>query len=250
MEIHKPIRDLNVSNIEREAKRSAVEAVEARWERQDRIRRRVAFRKALQSYSAIVLLLAIFGGGGYWYMSGGGDVRQAAEKMYASVVADGNETNEVTSLVPAPRLDPKPALPLAEKIAEAVALKSDSADAFRKNYAELASVFQSRPQGYWKDVPASIRPKNMPAGTVYHAAVPRHPAGYDIYGIVTATGGKMTYRLLSPVAAPVSVSGGDFQAACAKGYLIELKGSVYICGKATDAMVKKLQESLGAVKGM
>jgi len=245
MELHKPVRDLSVSEIEQGAKCAAVEAVEARWKRQDRQRRRAAFRKAVRGFSAGLLLLAIAVGAGYWFLGGRDDVVQAVEAVRTDFLTDGKSDRvDAAPLVPAPLLDAKPEKPFVEKAKEALAAQSDPAEAFRKRYGELLRAFRAKPAGPWRSAPASVRPKNAPKGTVYHALVQRRPAGYDIYEM-TAGDKETSYRLLSPIAKPAAVSTADFIAAC-KGmcYLIEVKGIVYVGGKATEAEVSRLQSQL------
>lgn len=246
MELCKPVRDMRVSEIEREAKRAVVDAVEERWKRAEAFRRRAARRKFLRNAFAVLLLLAIAVGGIVWYQN-----REDAGKIVArmrTTVLSGEAPAEAehSRVVPAPLLDGAREKTVVEKAVETVVAKPDPAAEFRVRYMRLVSVFTKSSLAPWNQVPAELRPKNAPPGTVYHALVPRHPAGYDIYAMTTGAKG-MTYDLLSPIADAVRVSAADFKAARANAaYLIEKDGRVWWGGKATAELAKALQSRLQA----
>jgi len=207
MEIHKPVRDLSVSDIEKGAKQAVVDAVEARWKRQDQLNRHLARRATLRSVLSVLLLL-ILCGGVFWYLVESGIVQ-------------------------------KP------QVIETVQEKLSPAPSFQKRYLDLSATFREKePLGPWTSAPASLRPKNASVGTIYHALVARQPVGYDLYEIIVEAKGKLSYYILSPIAEPVRVTAADFKVASSAGYLIEREGAVYICGKMTDASVQKLQKRL------
>lgn len=247
MELRKPVRDMRVSEIEREAKRAAVDAVEGRWKRAEAFRRRAAMRKFLRNVFAVLMLLAIAGGGVVWYQNRE-DASEIVGRVRSAVLSEeAPSAAEPSRIVPAPLLDGAREKTLVEKAVETVVAKPDPAAEFRERYMRLVSVFTKSAVGPWNQVPAEMRPKNVPSGTVYHALVPRHPAGYDIYAMTTGAKG-MTYDLLSPIADAVRVSSADFKAARANAaYLIEKDGRVYWGGKATAESAKALQRRLREV---
>ena len=242
----KPVRNILVSEIERDAKRAVVDAVEGRWKRAEAFRRRAALRKFLNNAFAVSLLVAMAVGAAVWYLN-----RERAnavvDKMRTAVFSNREPTETSPSrTVPAPLLDGAREKTAVEKVVETIVTKPDSTAGFRERYVKLVEMFSGKLAGSWKSVPASMRPANVPAGTVYHALVPRRPAGCDIFELTTGKKG-MTYDLLSPIAAPARVTVSDFKDACdMAGYLIAKDGQVYWCGKATAESAKVLQSRLQA----
>ena len=249
MVLRKPTRNDLVSETERESKRTAVNAVEGRWKRAEKFRRRMAFRKFLNNVIAVVLLGAIAFGAVYWYQNRenvGAVVGEVREMIHpGEKPAEGGPSR----VVPAPLLDDVRHKPLVEKVVETVVTKPDPAAAFRERYVRLLSAFSEKPLSAWKQTPAAMRPKNAPPGTVYHALVPRRPVGYDIYAMTVGTK-EMTYDLLSPIEDAIRVKASDFKAACANAtYLIEKDGQVYWAGKASAESAKSLQGRLKTARG-
>lgn len=249
MELQKPVRNQLVSEIEQGAKRAAVEAVEARWKRSERIRRRAELRRVLRNASSLLILVAIAAGGVYWWYHRD-CVDGLIDNVKRSVSASEKPVEEaVPRMVPAPLLDDRKEKTVVEKVVDTVLIKPDPAAEQRERYLRLVSVFSESAVGPWKQVPVELLPKNAPPGTVYHALVPRHPAGYDIYAMTTAEKG-VTLDLLSPIADPVRVAAADFKASCAGTvYLIEKDGKVYWDGKATEKSAKELQAKLRTRNG-
>ena len=84
MELCKPIRNQLVSEIERDAKRAVVDAVEARWKRAEALKRRAALRTALREASFVLLLVVTAIGAVLWYLNRG-SVRRFVDKARAAV---------------------------------------------------------------------------------------------------------------------------------------------------------------------
>lgn len=244
MELQKPVRNQLVSEIEQGAKRAAVEAVEERWERSERIRRRAELRKVLRNVTSVLMLAAIAAGGVYWWYHRD-CIDGLIDNVKGSVAPCEKPVEEaVPRVVPAPLLDDRKEKSVVEKVVETVLTKPDPAAELRERYLRLVSAFSESSVSPWKQVSAELLPKNAPPGTVYHALVPRRPAGYDIYAMTTGAKG-LTFDLLSPIADPVRVAAADFKASCAGTvYLIEKDGKVYWNGKATEKSAKELQAKL------
>jgi len=109
----------------------------------------------------------------------------------------------------------------------------------RARYAGVAMEFAKGELAYWKNAPKELRPKNAPAGTVYHALVPR-AKGFDLYEL--KGGGVVTE--LSPFGKPVPMTFAEFkESSGGKPYFIACAGRVFACGgdlKTMDELRKGL----------
>ena len=185
--------------LEAEARQAAIDAVEGRWRHEQDVMRKAHHRKVMGNIVSIVVLLAIL----------------AAILLYFKAQRDGGKLHFGTE---------------GSKVAIAVVKEAQC----RVEYKRVASLFDVEKTVPWKKAPASVKPKNVPAGAKYYARIIRSAKkdDFDIYEMTKTEKGMSVVRL-SPTGSPIRVGDAEFRRARARAsYLVAYDGTVYVC----DAM--------------
>ena len=185
--------------LEAQARQAAIDAVEGRWRHDQEIARQAHRRKGTGNIVSVVVLLAIL----------------AAILLYFKAQRDGGK--------------------LRFGMEESKAVVSVVKEAqYHVEYKRVAGLFDVEKTVPWKKAPASVKPKNVPAGTKYYARIIRSAkeGDFDIYEMTKTEKGMSIVRL-SPTRSPIRVGEAEFRKARARAsYLVAYDGTVYVC----DAM--------------
>jgi len=207
------------SEHELEAKRAAVELIEKRIDHNERVRKTAARKRALASVGSIVFGLSVLAGIAYYFAyRSGNSIGMPDLKVGLEGVAKA-----------------------AQGILPMSGTSASGADAkFRDRYVSVAKEFAKGELAYWKDAPKNLKPKNAPAGTAYHALVPKG-GKFDLYEL--KVGGEVAE--LSPFGKPVALTTEDFKKAVGgKPYFIACAGRVFVCGGGDLKMMDELRKAL------
>jgi len=189
------------------AKRAAVESIERRIDHDEKVRKGAARRRTAANAGSILLGLAVVAGIAFYFTQ----VRNGQSGVNMEKVVES-----VRQCLPA-AIDPD-----------------------RRAHAAVAAEFGKGELAPWKDAPKELKPKNAPAGTVYHALVPKG-GKFDLYEL--KAGGAVAE--LSPLGKPVPMKMEDFKKACGgKPYFIACAGRVFVCGGGDLKMMDELRKAL------
>jgi len=205
------------------AKRAAVAAIEKRFEHDEKARRRAARKRALSRFLSILAGLAFLAGMA-WFFTHRAECMAGLRKL-ASARSLGDLGRAVGVMVPDASQTVE--VPVVDSVA-------------RDRFAAVAKAFAVGDLAYWREAPASLRPKNAPAGTVYHALVPQDGA-FGLYEL--KTGGDVAE--LSPFAPPLPMTTADFKKQCGgKPYFLACGGRVFVCGGGDLKKMDELRKAL------
>jgi len=207
------------SEHELQAKRAAVESIERRFEHNERVRKSASRRRALANLGSIVIGIAVLAGLAYYFTHrNGGSI---------GVPNLGVDFGEIAKTV-------REAIPTADVPVNKVESE------YRDRYASVAAEFARGELAFWKDVPKDLKPKNAPAGTVYHALIPQG-GKFNLYEL--KAGGEVAE--FSPFGRPVPMTMEDFKKAVGgKPYFIACEGRVFACGGGDLKMMDELRKAL------
>ena len=186
--------------MEAQARQAAIDAVEGRWRHDQDVARKAHRRKVTGNIVSAVVLLVIL----------------VAIVLYFKAQRDGGKLR----------------FGMEEKSKAVVTVVKEAQ--YRVEYKRAASLFDVEKTVPWKKAPASVKPKNVPAGTKYYARIIRSAKAddFDLYEM-TKTEKGMSVARLSPTGSPVRVGEAEFRKARARAsYLVAYDGTVYVC----DAM--------------
>jgi len=189
------------------AKRAAVESIEKRIDHNEKVRKNAARRRAVANVGSVLVGLAVLAGIAFYFTH----ARNGKIDVNAGEIIDS-----VRECLPA------------------------VVDPAKRAYAEVAAEFAKGELAHWKDAPKELKPKHAPAGTVYHALVPKG-GKFDLYEL--KAGGEVTE--LSPVGKSVPLTMEDFKKACGgKPYFIACADRVFVCGGGDLRMMDELRKAL------
>lgn len=203
------------------AKRAAVESIERRFDHNERVRKRAARKRAAASFGSVVILLSVLAGVVYYFTHRG----EGVSKLGIDLGGLAKAAQEY----------------LPDAVAPSAGKPSSTAETeFRDRYAAVAAEFSQGELALWKAAPDALKPKNAPAGTVYHAMIP-NAGKFGLYEL--KSGGKVVE--LSPFGPPLSLTMEDFKKACGdKPYFIATAGRVFVCGAGDLKTMDELRKAL------
>jgi len=195
------------SEHELEAKRAAGESIERRIDHNEKVRKRAARKRAAANMGSLLAGLVVLAGIVFYFTH----LREGKVDVSA-----GDIVNAARQYLPA------------------------AVDPAKRAYAEVAAEFEKGELALWKDVPKKLKPKNAPAGTVYHVLIPQG-GKYALYEM--KAGGEVAE--LSPFGRPVPMAMEDFKKAVGgKPYFIACSGRVFVCGGSDLKMMDELRKAL------
>jgi len=201
------------------AKRAAVESIERRIDHNEKVRKRAA-RKRRASNLTFMFAGLLLVAGLAWYLMRRYDVQMPSPDVGA-----------VTQVVEVVRQN------LPEPVA---AIVDPSRRELQERYESASAEFGRGELARWKDAPRELKPKNAPAGTVYHALVPQG-GKYALFELVS--GGEVLE--MSKTQESASRTMEDFKKACGgKPYFIACAGRVFVCGGGDLKMMDELRKAL------
>ena len=186
--------------LEAQARQAAIDAVEGRWRHAQNVAHAAHRRRVVGNIVSVAVLLVIL----------------VAILLYFKAQRDGGKLR----------------FGMEEKSKAVVTVVKEVQ--YHVEYKRVAGLFDVEKTVPWKKAPASVNPKNVPAGTKYYARIIRSAKedDFDIYEMTKTEKGMSIVRL-SPTRSPIRVGEAEFRKARARAsYLVAYDGTVYVC----DAM--------------
>ena len=191
------------SDFEQSAQQASVEAVERRWKQRHDAEIRLLWKKRLNNFLAILVLMSGLCGVGYFAVQQYGD--------------------EIRNLIGFDLRDVAKMLPIG-------GLGSGVGGECRETYVALIESFRDKECVLWRDAPSSVKLKSAQKGARYLALVGDRGAA-RLFDLIANGSGGFTGRELSPVGSPVDIEMFKFDKIVEhKTYFILCNDIVYICG--------------------
>ena len=188
------------SNFEKSAQQAAVDAVEARWARNNATAKRISRGKSLKSFFAYVFLTLILIAGGFYALSYCGceiPSFDSVDEMLLSLLPRGMCDKDLEHL---------------------------------DSYVKSINRFKVGKIKLWKDAPEMIKPKNASSGLRYFIFAPKKNGGLGLYEAVANGRGGMKMLEIIPTGLSVEITMSQFKESKNGAYLIECGGEIFVCG--------------------
>lgn len=198
------------SEHEQAAKRSAVAFIEQRIDHNDKVRRRANRKRALRNLGSIAGGLLVLAAVAFYFTHRNGDGAGGLDELKTLV------TTTIPDVLPG--INP---------------------------YTAITKEFSEGELSLWKNAPDAVKPKNAPAGAIYHALVPR--TGYfTVYELTATGGGKFDVAEIAPSGSSAPTTLAAYNKACeGRPFFIAHEGRRYVGGSSDlKAMDKLLREML------
>jgi len=199
------------SEFEKRAAQAAVDAVERRWEHNQRVAQKIRRRKRFANLMALVVLVS--GGVALWAYFTEREIPRL-ESFSKFFRRDDSEV-----------IDP----------------------AIQRSYTTALERLLSGSVKYASQMPAAVRPKNAKPGTKYDVLTGGRAGPVGLYELLRDAEGKLVISRLVSDRPPQRVTGADFRAACGgRPYLVAVDGAVYLYGSKDLSDVARLRSLVRA----